>query len=325
MKCHSTVRMSRCKCILAASLISMLFQGCIIARVGDYSQSTELNLGYILGLLLQICNNPDRIAFNSLIDGDNEIYSMDLAGTELQQLTFNSTSDTSPSWSPNGMQIAFQGNRLGVDGIYLINSDGSNERALVVDGFVNQLPAFAPDGQGIYFASNRGGSTQEIHHLDLNTFVITQITNSAGAYDNVSPAVSPGSDYVYFNTTFSGNDDIARIRKDGSDFSVIVTDPNSDLEPAISRDGTMLLFTADRDGNQEIYMAQPDGLNQINFSSDGGNDGAAAFSPDGRQIVFASDRPISDQEIYTISMDGTGLTQLTSNSTLDTDPTWSCR
>lgn len=147
MKCHSTVRMGRCKCILAATLISMLFQGCIIARVGDYSQTTELNLGYILGLLLQICNHPDRIAFNSLIDGDNEIYSMDLAGTELQQLTFNSTSDTSPSWSPNGMQIAFQGNRLGVDGIYLINSDGSNERALVVDGFVNQLPAFAPDGQ----------------------------------------------------------------------------------------------------------------------------------------------------------------------------------
>ena len=306
-------------------LLATVGQSCLIARVDDLSTAGRLNLGFILSSLLGGCANPDRIAFYSLVDGDNEIYSIKTDGTEFLQLTFNAVSDSEPAWSPDARTIVFESNRSGNAGLYLIDADGSNERALLVDGFQNRQPVYATDGKGIYFVSTRAGAFQEIFYLDFASGQVFQITNSANTYDNISPAVSAGSDYIYFDTTLSGNDDIARIRKDGSGFEVIVSDINSDLEPTISPDGTIVLFSTDRDGNQEIYRSAADGSGQTNLSNDAGNDAAPYFSPDGANIAFASDRPISDLEIYTIGLSGSGLFQLTSNATLDSGPAWSCR
>ncbi|HBS06424.1 MAG TPA: hypothetical protein DEA96_15760 [Leptospiraceae bacterium] len=306
------------------SLLAFPLQSCIIARL-DESPAVRMNYLYLLGRLLGICANPDRIVFNSLLDGDYEIYTISSDGTDLIQLTFDPQVDSAPSWSPDGRQVVFQSNRAGTFGLYVIDSTGQNEKPLLVDGFINQHPVYSTDGQGIFFDSNRGGSSQDIYYLDLNTGFIAQITTSGGAYDNVAPAVSAGTEFIFFNTTSGGTDDIARIRKDGSGLAIIVVDPNSDTEPAVAPDGSFILFTSDRDGDQEIYRANIDGTSQTNLTNDPGNDSSAYLQPDGTGMVFASDRPLSDMEIYTGNLDGSGLSQLTSNSTLDTGPRWSCR
>jgi Tol biopolymer transport system component len=46
------------------------------------------------------------------------------------------------------------------------------------------------------------------------------------------------------------------------------------------------------------------------------------LSPDGQKIVFTSLKD-GDLEIYTMNVDGTGITRLTNNTALDNYPMWS--
>ena len=298
---------------------------CELARIDRYDPGISFNFSYILGILLAGCVTPNRIAFANPADGDYELFTMNEDGSDVIQLTNNAFTDTFPSWSPDGKQLVFQSSRTGVQGLYLINADGTNERPLLVDSNANQDPVFAPDGRGIYFDSNRNSGSLDIFYLDLSTSSLTQLTNTAGAYDNYSPSVSPGSDYIYMVTTSLGNDDIARMNFDGSGFSMIVTDSFTDTEPSVAPDGSYFVFTADRDGNQEIYTAAPDGTGQTDFTNNAGNDNDASFKPDGARIVFSSDMNPSDLEIYTIAPNGSGLTMLTNNSIIDNNAAWSCQ
>jgi Tol biopolymer transport system component len=86
-----------------------------------------------------------------------------------------------------------------------------------------------------------------------------------------------------------------------------------------------IAFMSDATGSLDIYTMNPDGSEVVNVTDAAG---APAFdfepdwSPDGTKIVFRGGRG-NEGEIYTMNADGTGLTQLTSNSFKDYSPTWS--
>ena len=69
-----------------------------------------LGLTLLLFILLSACASPQptgRIAFSSDRDGNAEIYLINADGTGLERLTFSSSADTSPAWSPDGQHIAY--------------------------------------------------------------------------------------------------------------------------------------------------------------------------------------------------------------------------
>src|SRR3972149_244325 len=68
-----------------------------------------------------------KIAFVSQRDGNEEIYTMNADGSNVQRLTFDVVgspkSDLSPAWSPDGTRIAFVSNRDGGNyEIYVMNA-----------------------------------------------------------------------------------------------------------------------------------------------------------------------------------------------------------
>jgi TolB protein len=76
--------------------------------------------------------------------------------TDIQDLTADDT-DTSPTISPNGKQIAFMSKRDGNWNIYVVNNDGTGLKPLTDDPADDGLPTWSPDGNVIAFVSNRGG------------------------------------------------------------------------------------------------------------------------------------------------------------------------
>ena len=70
-----------------------------------------------------------QIVFRSNRDGNDEIYTMDSDGNNIDRLTTNSAVDLIPRWSPDGKQIAFSSNRDGNPGgvheVYVMDSNGS--------------------------------------------------------------------------------------------------------------------------------------------------------------------------------------------------------
>jgi len=89
--------------------------------------------------------SPDgqQIAFVSLRDGDDEIFVVNVNGSDLRQLTDNSDSDREPAWSSDGQQLAFMSDRDGDMEIFVMNADGSNVRQLTDNDFPDQSPSWS--------------------------------------------------------------------------------------------------------------------------------------------------------------------------------------
>jgi Tol biopolymer transport system component len=70
-------------------------------------------------------------------------------GSDQTRLTNNSTSDTHPSWSPDGTKIAFTSTRDINEEIYVMNAaDGSDQTRLTNNTDIDQFPDWSTAATG---------------------------------------------------------------------------------------------------------------------------------------------------------------------------------
>lgn len=131
--------------------------------------------------------SPDgkNIAFssnrNSLLDNlifdDAEIYVINLDNYEIQQLTKARDYSNTPSWSPDGQQIAFMSNRDGDWDIYIMNSDGTGmDENITKNTSSERFPSWSNDGKFIVYHSDRDGNNN-LYLYNLETGEETRLTN----------------------------------------------------------------------------------------------------------------------------------------------------
>jgi len=175
----------------------------------------------------------------------------------------------------------------------------------------------------IAFESNRDGNT-EIYTLTTLEFSVTRLTMAPGI--DSQPAWSPDGSRIAFTTNRDGNNEIYLMNADGTALVNLTQNPADDQFPAWSPDGLSIAFTSNRDGNQEIYTVRTDGTALQNLTQTPANDFHPTWFKDrgilistGEWIAFTSDRD-GNQEIYRMSTDGTGQTNLTQNPANDYYP-----
>ncbi len=120
----------------------------------------------------------DRIVFTSVRDGDLDLYSMNLDGTDVRRLTDSPGYDGGAFFSPDGSKIVWRASRpTGSDlveyrrllgqglirpsrlEIFVANADGSDARRITDNGAANFAPFFHPSGEKVVFASNMDDPT----------------------------------------------------------------------------------------------------------------------------------------------------------------------
>ena len=106
-----------------------------------------------------------QIAWVSGRNGLPQIFIMDADGSNVQQVTSEGYA-VSPSWSPNGLLLAFSWIRHygpgapGGQDIYIMNIATREFVQLTHDSGRNDFPSWSPDGRHIVFQSTRAGSDQ---------------------------------------------------------------------------------------------------------------------------------------------------------------------
>jgi hypothetical protein len=104
--------------------------------------------------------SPDgtKIVFQSMRDGNPEIYVMNADGSNQTRLTNHGAYDVAPAWSPDGTKVIFNSFREGPPMIYVMNADGSNQARLVSGGALDAASwrgaQSAIDGSGFFVAQH---------------------------------------------------------------------------------------------------------------------------------------------------------------------------
>lgn len=77
--------------------------------------------------------SPDgkKIAFSRNVDGNVDIYTINIDGSNLQRLTTATGNDSVPAWTPDSQQIVFRSTRNNVWQIFVMRANGSNQRMVV--------------------------------------------------------------------------------------------------------------------------------------------------------------------------------------------------
>jgi len=222
---------------------------------------------------------------------------------------------TSPTWSPDGRLIAYQGSDYN---IWVMLSDGTGKRQLIDDIYRDEQPVFSPDGKLLAYVSERGGR-QELWIMERSGEERRQMT--AGTGWKHSPTWSPDGKRLAFiiSPERNGEGDIWVTNLNTGEMRQVTTDGGIRSVSWNHVDGG-LAYLSIKDGSYDIHLLDPStGLNELLWE-DTYWKGQLTWSPDGKSIAFVSYR----DENYDIWILKNGdLDQVTSKDSWQVSPAWS--
>lgn len=207
----------------------------------------------------------------------------------------------------------------GTTQIWTINPSTGTRRQLTTKG--GSDPAWSPYGTQIAF--DRRGDLWLMSATGAHQRDITNTRNTA----EEDPTWSPDGRRLAYTRSRSGAVDIAVANADGSNRTVITSNPAGDYSPAWSTTNK-IAFVSDRSGRRQIWVMNPDGTKQHNVSNEASDDLEPAWSPDGTQIAYSGplDSPHSvGGDLWTMNADGSGKTPVVHQQTYSDGayPSWS--
>jgi Tol biopolymer transport system component len=120
-----------------------------------------------------------------------------------------------------------------------------------------------------------------------------------------------------------GNIDVHSVKPNGNALRQLTQAPAFDGCPAYSADGKSIAYCSARSGILEVWTMNANGTQQHQLTHTSGA-GFPDYSPNGTRIAFFGRLPgDTNDDLFLINTDGTGLVRLTSDPGNDQYPAWS--
>ncbi len=247
-----------------------------------------------------------------------DIYVSAADGNGLRRLTSGPEADNRPTWSPDGLHLAFEswdpaGTLSAAVGV--MDPDGGH-RITIADGLVDPGDlVWSPDsrqvafgardgltpGYGLYIADIAGGGARRLGEPDLH---------------GLEPSWSPDGTQIAFKHIGPCCDTVPSlwlIGVDGSNPHAISKAGgfgNALWNTAWSPDGRQLAFLASGDaGRLDVFVVNADGTNERDVSESPEDEYWPSWSPDGSQIAYVRMSPTASNQGVLIVLPADGSTQ----------------
>ena len=252
-----------------------------------------------------------QIAFASGKIGDYDIWTLDVASGELNQITSGCHWNEKPAWSPDGRWIAFVSNRTEFQEIYKAPAAGGEPTQVTHLNCWCDSPRFSPDGSQIAYMSNESGNS-DIWIMDADGQNRRQITEHEGS-DTFVDWTPDGNGLLWSSDRDENDADIWYWNLQTGQHTQLTTERGADLNPVASPCGQLIAFVSDRqakpdpkkpfaDRDKDIWLMAADGSFPVRLTENQGCDFCACWSPDGKHILYASNNDRSDCHLRVIDV-----------------------
>ena len=209
-----------------------------------------------------------------------DIFTADLEGNVLSQLTQSPGYDAEATVSPQGDKIVFTSTRSGDLELWTMNMDGSDQQQVTKGLGYDGGAFFSPDGTKLIFRASRPETeaeqkeykdllarglvmptNMELYVCNVDGSELRQITELGNA--NWAPFFHPSGEKVIFSSNHKSERgfpfNLFMINVDGTGLEQITFDEQFDSFPMFSYDGKKLIFSSNRNNggtrNTNLFIA----------------------------------------------------------------------
>ena len=289
-----------------------------------------------------------RLVQRSTSDPETLRKIIELVGDSYQtkQLTDGDSDNYSPTFSPDGTQIAFASFRTDNGEIYLMDLNGRiRRRVTFTTDFNDSSPTFLTTPNYLFYSSEpkasrevkvviqSSGSTPIYAGFNL-THIHSKITRAVlpVSFGARVPRASPAGDQVVYESNTDGNLELYLLDLAGINLAQLTPEDiapkritfneTDDGSPTFFPDGKRIMFVSSRNEVNQLYTIDIDGQNETHFNPNGYDSYNPTVSPDGKTIAYVSARD-GDWEIYLIDADGKNERRITNDIGRSIQPAFS--
>ena len=263
-----------------------------------------------------------KIAYVSQTGDSHELFSMDLNGQNIKQLTKDQSKASYPSWSPNGESLLYTSFKMGSPDLFSLVLKTRLSRQITGLPGEERGAKYSPDGQSIISTAVVSGKSSVVLFSPRGRLLknLTPYT----AFD-ISATWSPDGKQIAFCSDQGGKPQIYVMNADGGE-ARRVSYANRDfcISPAWSPKGDSIAFVCkDRSGSQ-IFTVGVDGKDVAQLTFQGNNEDPS-WAPNGNMVVYASDfnKPDQPKQLAIFSLLAGRNQQITYGDNANWQPAWS--
>ena len=253
----------------------LLLAACDGGLIQGYDEITDLSPRY----------SPDgtSIVFASDRSAGFDLFIVEVAESEIRQVTDSEADELDPTWLPDGSALVYVTRPTGQRGVgaSLAAIDLSGELLDVdVSGVYEAFPDASDETSILVSCRIEGSFDVCVRGLSLADGAFNVVTEPSAR--DWQAVWSPDRSMVAFTSDRAGNDDIYLIDWETGEITQITDDPAKDSDPAWSPSGEQLAFSSDRSGNEAVWVMDADGTNPRMVAE---SVSKPHWHPDGTQIV----------------------------------------